>query len=31
VKMSVPEFGDFMVKEMDKWGKVVKAGNIKAE
>jgi tripartite-type tricarboxylate transporter receptor subunit TctC len=31
VKMSTEEFGKFMVSEMDKWGKVVKAGNIKAE
>jgi len=31
VKMSSAEFGQFMVIEMDKWGKVVKAGNIKAE
>ena len=31
VKMSSAEFGQFMVTEMDKWGKVVKAGNIKAE
>ncbi len=31
VKMSSAEFGQFMVAEMDKWGKVVKAGNIKAE
>jgi len=31
VKMSSDEFGKFMVSEMDKWGKVVKAGNIKAE
>ncbi len=31
VKMSPAEFGQFMVTEMDKWGKVVKAGNIKAE
>jgi tripartite-type tricarboxylate transporter receptor subunit TctC len=31
VQMSSDEFGKFMVSEMDKWGKVVKAGNIKAE
>jgi tripartite-type tricarboxylate transporter receptor subunit TctC len=31
VQMSSADFGAFMVKEMDKWEKVVKAGNIKAE
>src|SRR6266849_3902259 len=31
VKLRSAEFGQFMVAEMDKWGKVVKAGNIKAE
>jgi tripartite-type tricarboxylate transporter receptor subunit TctC len=31
VKMTTPEFGAFMVKEMNKWEQVVKKGNIKAE
>jgi hypothetical protein len=29
--MSPPEFGAFMVSEMDKWGKVVKESGIKAQ
>ena len=29
--MSSAEFGDFMVKEMGKWERVVKEGGIKAE
>jgi hypothetical protein len=29
--MSSADFGAFLVKEMNKWEKVVKAGNIKAE
>jgi tripartite-type tricarboxylate transporter receptor subunit TctC len=31
VKMSSAEFGAFMVKEMNKWERVVKQGGIKAE
>jgi tripartite-type tricarboxylate transporter receptor subunit TctC len=31
VRMSPPEFGAFMVSEMDKWGKVVKESGIKAQ
>jgi tripartite-type tricarboxylate transporter receptor subunit TctC len=31
VRMSSAEFGDFMVKEMGKWERVVKAGGIKAD
>ena len=31
VQMSTAEFGRFFLAEMDKWGKVVKAANIKAE
>jgi tripartite-type tricarboxylate transporter receptor subunit TctC len=31
MRMSVPEFGAFMVSETAKWGKVVKDANIKAE
>ncbi len=31
VRMSSAEFGDFMVKEMCKWERVVKEGGIKAE
>jgi len=31
VKMSTVAFGQFMVSEMDKWQRVVKEGNIKAE
>jgi tripartite-type tricarboxylate transporter receptor subunit TctC len=31
VRMSSAEFGDYMVTEMDKWGRVVKEGGIKAE
>jgi tripartite-type tricarboxylate transporter receptor subunit TctC len=31
VRMSPAEFGDFMVKEMAKWERVVKEGGIKAE
>ncbi len=31
VRMSSPEFGAFMVSEMDKWGKVVKESGIKAQ
>jgi hypothetical protein len=29
--MGSAEFGDFMVREMDKWERVVKEGGIKAE
>jgi hypothetical protein len=29
--MSSAEFGDFMVKELEKWGRVVKEGGIKAQ
>jgi tripartite-type tricarboxylate transporter receptor subunit TctC len=31
VPMKPAAFGAFMVSEMDKWGKVVKQGGIKAE
>ena len=31
VRMSSAEFGDFMVKELAKWGRVVKEAGIKAE
>jgi len=31
VRMSPDEFGAFMVREMDKWGKVVKESGIKAQ
>jgi tripartite-type tricarboxylate transporter receptor subunit TctC len=31
IRMSSPEFCDFMVKEMSKWERVVKEGGIKAE
>jgi tripartite-type tricarboxylate transporter receptor subunit TctC len=31
MRMSSREFGDFMVKEMGKWERVVKAGGIKAD
>jgi tripartite-type tricarboxylate transporter receptor subunit TctC len=31
VKMSSAQFGEFMVKEMNKWERVVKEGGIKAE
>jgi tripartite-type tricarboxylate transporter receptor subunit TctC len=31
VKMSTAEFGQHMVKEMNKWERVVKEGGIKAE
>ncbi len=31
MRMSSREFGDFVVKEMDKWERVVKAGGIKAD
>ncbi len=31
VKMTTPQFGEFMVKEMNKWEQVVKKGGIKAE
>ncbi len=31
LRMSSAEFGDFMATEMDKWGRVVKEGGIKAE
>ncbi len=31
VKMSTPEFGKFMVSEMNKWERVVKQGGIKAQ
>ena len=31
VKMSSAEFGEFMVREMNKWERVVKEGGIKAE
>jgi tripartite-type tricarboxylate transporter receptor subunit TctC len=30
-RMSSAEFGDFMVKELEKWGHVVKEGGIKAQ
>ena len=29
--MTSAEFADFVKAEIDKWGKVVKAGNIKAQ
>ena len=29
--MSSAEFGAFMVREMNKWGRVVSAGGIKGE
>ena len=29
--MSSAEFGDFMEKELAKWGRVVKEGGIKAQ
>jgi hypothetical protein len=29
--MTSEEFGDFVKVEIDKWGKVVKAGDIKAQ
>jgi tripartite-type tricarboxylate transporter receptor subunit TctC len=31
VRMSAAEFGDFMVRELDKWERVVKQGGIKPE
>ena len=31
VQMTLPQFAAFMEAEMDKWGRVVKAGKIKAE
>jgi tripartite-type tricarboxylate transporter receptor subunit TctC len=31
IQMTLPQFAAFMQAEMDKWGRVVKAGNIKAE
>src|SRR5262249_31172652 len=31
IRMSTPEFGDFIVSEMAKWGRVVKEAGIKAE
>jgi tripartite-type tricarboxylate transporter receptor subunit TctC len=31
IQMTLPQFAAFMQSEMDKWGRVVKAGNIKAE
>ena len=31
VQMSTPEFATFIEKEMKKWERVVKEGNIKAE
>jgi tripartite-type tricarboxylate transporter receptor subunit TctC len=31
VRMSPAEFGDFMIKELEKWGRVVKEGGIKPE
>ena len=31
VRMSTPQFGQFMVSEMNKWERVVKEGGIKAE
>jgi tripartite-type tricarboxylate transporter receptor subunit TctC len=31
IRMSSAEFGSFMVQEMNKWGRVVKEGAIKAE
>jgi tripartite-type tricarboxylate transporter receptor subunit TctC len=31
VKMSTPEFGKFMISEMNKWERVVKQGGIKAQ
>jgi len=31
MRMNSAEFGGFMVSEMDKWGRVVKEGGIKAE
>jgi tripartite-type tricarboxylate transporter receptor subunit TctC len=31
IQMTLPQFAAFMQTEMDKWGRVVKAGNIKAE
>ena len=31
VRMSSAEFGDFMEKQMARWGRVVKEGGIKAE
>ena len=29
--MSSAEFGEFQVKEMERWGRVVKEGGIKAQ
>jgi len=31
VKKSSDQFGAFMREEIDKWARVIKAGNIKAE
>lgn len=31
VRMTSAGFGQYMVREIEKWGKVVKEGNIKAE
>jgi tripartite-type tricarboxylate transporter receptor subunit TctC len=31
IQMTLPQFAAFMQSEMDKWGRVVKAGKIKAE
>jgi tripartite-type tricarboxylate transporter receptor subunit TctC len=31
LRMSSAEFGDFMVKELAKWGRVVKEAGIKAQ
>jgi tripartite-type tricarboxylate transporter receptor subunit TctC len=31
IQMTLPQFAAFMQGELDKWGRVVKAGNIKAE
>ena len=31
VRMTPAEFGDFMAKELAKWGRVVKEGGIKAQ
>jgi hypothetical protein len=31
MRMSPSEFGDFMMKEMAKWERVVKEGGIKTE
>jgi len=31
MRMSAAEFGTFMQQELEKWGRVVKEGGIKAE